>query len=195
MVCLHVSYYLLELNQLPAVYLVGSHPNSPQNPHSALAAGGTNINKIRTSPQNEAHVLYGALVGGPLESDKFWDYRDDYIETEVALDYNAMIPTLAAMQVRLSLRTFDESLADGFKLLNGSSDPFYVTLQAGTYSIPKGQPCDDALPCGSGGLSKGAIAGIVIGVVLGILLILVALWWWKREKLSRWRRGYRQPKV
>ena len=44
--------------------------------------------------------MYGALVGGPLSSDKFWDWRDDWVETEVALDYNAMIPTLAAMQVR-----------------------------------------------------------------------------------------------
>jgi hypothetical protein len=85
------------------VYLVGAHPNSPQNPHSAPASGGTEILHIRTSPQSEAHVLYGALVGGPLSDDKFWDWRDDYIETEVALDYNAMIPTLAAMQVGLPL--------------------------------------------------------------------------------------------
>ena len=64
-----------------------------------MAAGGDNINAIRDDPQDEAYVLYGAAVGGPLESDKFWDYRDDWVQTEVALDYNAMIPTLAAMQV------------------------------------------------------------------------------------------------
>ena len=88
---------LTDLNS--AVYLVGSHPNSPQNPHSAAAAGGTNISTIRTDPETEAHVLYGAMVGGPLYTDKFWDYRDDWVQNEVALDYNAMIPTLAAMQV------------------------------------------------------------------------------------------------
>jgi endoglucanase len=64
-----------------------------------MAAGGTNINDIRNSPPTEAHVLYGAMVGGPLANDRFWDWRDDWVQTEVALDYNAMIPTLAAMQV------------------------------------------------------------------------------------------------
>ncbi|WRT65801.1 uncharacterized protein IL334_002750 [Kwoniella shivajii] len=169
--------YMLGNNPMNAVYLVGSHPNSPQNPHSAPASGGTNIKAIRTSPATEAHVIYGAMVGGPLSDDKFWDWRDDWAQTEVALDYNAMIPTLAAMQ-----------------LLNETSDPHYVSIQAGTYSIPSGQPCDAALPCeGSGGLSKGAKAGIAIGVILGVLLIVAAIWWWKREKIaSWWRKGYRR---
>ena len=82
-----------------SVYLVGQHPNSPQNPYSAMASGGDNIMEIRTSPKFEAHVLYGASVGGPAKNDKFWDFRDDYVQSEVALDYNAMIPTLAAMMV------------------------------------------------------------------------------------------------
>lgn len=68
-----------------------------------MAAGGTNINNIRNSPPTEAHVLYGAMVGGPLANDRFWDWRDDWVQTEVALDYNAMIPTLAAMQVSRDL--------------------------------------------------------------------------------------------
>ncbi len=92
-------------DHLLAVYLVGSHPNSPQNPHSGLSSGGNNITNIRNSPPTEAHVLYGAMVGGPLSSDQFWDYRDDWVETEVALDYNAMIPTLASMQVCVCLLT------------------------------------------------------------------------------------------
>ena len=83
-----------------AVYLVGSHPNSPQNPHSAPASGGDNINNVRNDPPLNEHVLYGAMVGGPLANDRFWDWRDDWIQTEIALDYNAMVPTLAAMQVR-----------------------------------------------------------------------------------------------
>lgn len=116
-------------------------------------------------------MLYGAIVGGPLKSDKFWDWRDDWAQCEVALDYNANIPTLAAWQ-----------------LLNSSvSDPYYVSVQAGTYSIPKGKPCDAALTCSK--ISNGAIAGIVIGVVLGVLLILGLIWWWKRNDLRRWRRS------
>ena len=67
-----------------AVYLVGMHPNSPQNPHSAPASGGDNIGDIRNDPPVPAHVLYGAIVGGPLENDQFWDWRDDWVQTEVS---------------------------------------------------------------------------------------------------------------
>ncbi|KAK4686079.1 endoglucanase, partial [Tremellales sp. Uapishka_1] len=166
--------YMLGNNPMSAVYLVGSHPNSPQNPYSGLASGGNDITDIRNSPPTEAHVLYGAMVGGPSQSDKFWDYRDDWVECEVALDYNAMVPTIASMM-----------------LLNSSSDPYYTTLQAGTYTVPSGQPCDAALPCSSSGLSKGDIAGIVIGVVVGVLLIAAALIWWRRDHIRRWwQRGY-----
>lgn len=79
--------------------MVGIHPNSPQNPHSAPASGGSDVNNIRTSPPEMAHVLYGAVVGGPRPNDLFWDWRDDWVQTEVALDYNANIPALAAYQV------------------------------------------------------------------------------------------------
>lgn len=67
-----------------AVYMVGMHPNSPQNPHSAPASGGDNIGDIRNDPPVPAHVLYGAIVGGPLENDQFWDWRDDWVQTEVS---------------------------------------------------------------------------------------------------------------
>jgi endoglucanase len=91
--------------------MVGMHPNSPQNPHSAPASGGDNIGDIRNDPPVPAHVLYGAVVGGPLENDQFWDWRDDWVQTEVssrlgnaadmqiALDYNAHLPEIAAVQV------------------------------------------------------------------------------------------------
>lgn len=92
--------YMLGSNPMSVPYLVGQHPNSPSNPHSAPASGGSDMNNIRDDPPTEAHVLYGAMVGGPLSSDLFWDWRDDWVQTEVALDYNAMIPTLASMQVR-----------------------------------------------------------------------------------------------
>ena len=60
------------------------HPNSPQNPSSAPASGGDNIEDVRNDPPTEAHVLYGGMVGGPLENDKFWDWRDDWVQTEVS---------------------------------------------------------------------------------------------------------------
>lgn len=64
-------------------YVVGAHPNAPANPHSALASGGSNLSALDTSPPQEAHVLFGALVGGPTSGDRFYDIRSDWPETEV----------------------------------------------------------------------------------------------------------------
>ncbi len=33
-------------------------------------------------------ILFGALVGGPDNTDSFEDLRSDYVKNEVALDYN-----------------------------------------------------------------------------------------------------------
>lgn len=35
------------------------------------------------------HVLYGALVGGPGQNDDYTDDRSNYVNNEVACDYNA----------------------------------------------------------------------------------------------------------
>lgn len=64
-------------------YVVGSNPNSPANPHSALASGGDDIAAINTSPAEEAYVLYGAVVGGPDRFDRYFDIRSDWPQTEV----------------------------------------------------------------------------------------------------------------
>jgi endoglucanase len=157
------------LTDTPVPYMVGLHPNSPKNPHSAMAAGGSNIENIRTDPPVEAHVLYGAIVGGPLKSDKFWDWRDDWAQTEVALDYNANVPALAAYQIA-----------------NHASDPYYVAM-AGTYTVPEGEPCDAALPCKRSGMSGSAVIGTVIGVIMGVAVIICVIIWLMRDKL---RKGY-----
>ena len=78
--------------------------------------------------------------------------------------------------------------------MNGTSDPYYVQVQAGTYTVPSNPPCDAALPCNNG-LSGGQIAGIVIGVVLGIALIVAIVCYFKRDSIKAWwDKGYRGPK-
>lgn len=79
--CLDIS--LAQLPSLAAPYIVGTNPNAPANPHSAMASGGNDISNIDTDPETEAYVLYGAVVGGPDPTDKFWDIRSDWVETEV----------------------------------------------------------------------------------------------------------------
>lgn len=45
--------------------------------------------EAQQNPGPNPHVLYGALVGGPGESDDYIDSRTDYVHNEVATDYNA----------------------------------------------------------------------------------------------------------
>ena len=53
-------------------------------------------------PQPNAHVLEGALVGGPkAANDQYTDDRNDYIMNEVATDYNAGFQgVLAGLQMK-----------------------------------------------------------------------------------------------
>lgn len=81
----HFFINILYCGVLPAPYVVGSNPNSPANPHSAMASGGNDLSRIDTSPPQEAYILYGAVVGGPDDKDRFYDIRSDWPETEVGL--------------------------------------------------------------------------------------------------------------
>ncbi|KAI9574524.1 glycoside hydrolase family 9 protein [Boletus coccyginus] len=159
--------YVLGDNPMSVPYIVGVNPNSPQNPHSAMASGGNNISDINNDPPQEAYVLYGAVVGGPDKYDRYFDIRGDWPESEPALDYNAPMLTLAAMHV-----------------LNDTSDPYYTSLQAGTYQSkrPQGMPCDAAYQQGCAGpqLSQaGQVAmGVVVGLVGVVIFSLVGWWGW-----------------
>ena len=48
-----------------------------------MASGGNDISDINGDPPQEAHVLYGAVVGGPDKYDRYFDLRGDWPETEV----------------------------------------------------------------------------------------------------------------
>jgi len=145
-------------------YIVGTHPNSPSNPHSAMASGANNVSDIDTQPPQEAYVLYGGLIGGPDRFDRYFDIRSDWPETEVALDYNAPMLTLAAIHA-----------------LNDSADPFYTSLEVGAYNKvkPKGLPCDPAFPQGCHAkLSRGqTIAIAVVVTVVGLFLVGLLGWY------------------
>ena len=112
--------------------------------------------------------MYGAVVGGPDRRDKFWDIRSDYPQTEVALDYNAPMLTLAAISA-----------------LTQMTDPYYTRLKAGAYDAkrPKGAPCDTAVRDGcfpghmsmgdeiAMALAVGLVGFIVVGLFARLLLV------------------------
>ena len=161
--------YLLGDNNYNGPFIVGQHPNSPQNPHSAMASGGNDITNINSSPLKEQHVLYGAVVGGPDKQDRFFDIRDDWPETEIALDYNA--PLIAAAVSRIAR--------------NVTKDPAYTT-SSGAANVASGLPTDAAYPSRkSGGLSKGAQIAIAVVVVVVVLAAVCGLSWWQRDRI-RW---------
>ena len=87
-------------------FVVGYGPNWPKQPHHAAAScpdlpepcGWDQADARGDNPQ----VLYGAMVGGPdKRDDKYNDKRQDYVENEVTLDYNAAFQsTIAGLQMK-----------------------------------------------------------------------------------------------
>nr|BAA31326.1 salivary cellulase [Reticulitermes speratus] len=74
-------------------YVIGFGTNPPVRPHHRSsscpdAPAVCDWNTYNSAGPN-AHVLTGALVGGPDSNDSYTDARSDYISNEVATDYNA----------------------------------------------------------------------------------------------------------
>ncbi|KIP09220.1 glycoside hydrolase family 9 protein [Phlebiopsis gigantea 11061_1 CR5-6] len=167
--------YFMGNNPMTVPYMVGLHPNSPSNPHSALATGAQpqDIANIDTVPVHEAYTLYGGVVGGPDQSDQFWDLRGDWVQNEVALDYVAPLVTIAA-----------------HALVNGTGDPYYTQVQAGSYDEkrPKGAPCDAAISTGCPTGRNWRVGKIVMGSVVsavGVLVVSLGLYWILLERRRR----------
>lgn len=172
--------YVLGNNPMTMPYVVGTHPNSPVNPHSALATGASpqDIAHLDTVPAQEHYVLYGGVVGGPDKNDQYWDLRSDWVQSEIALDYNAPLLSLiayAAMNQTLAMQ-----------------DPYYTRLEAGSYQKvrPAGFPCDAAVQAGCTIHKFSKVGKIVMGVIVGVVSAFVvglAVFWVFLE--MRRRRG------
>ncbi|EGC33455.1 hypothetical protein DICPUDRAFT_36716 [Dictyostelium purpureum] len=86
--------YVLGDNPKKFSFVVGWGTNYPKNPHHRASHHPTDGIK---NPAVNTYVLYGALVGGPKNDDVYDDNREDYVQSEVALDYNVgLVGTLAA---------------------------------------------------------------------------------------------------
>lgn len=68
-------------------FVVGFGKNAPKNPHHRNSH--SSWADSQTVPAQQRHVLYGALVGGPDASDGYEDSISNYVNNEVACDYNA----------------------------------------------------------------------------------------------------------
>jgi len=82
--------YALGTNPQNRSYVVGFGANPPRNPHHRTAH--SSWTDQLTFPIESRHVLYGALVGGPSSPNDGASYNDDrgnFVNNEVATDYNA----------------------------------------------------------------------------------------------------------
>lgn len=79
--------YALGDNPRNSSYVIGFGDNPPQNPHHRGAHGSWWDSS--TVPEETRNVLYGALVGGPIDDVSYDDDRDNYVDNEVATDYNS----------------------------------------------------------------------------------------------------------
>ncbi|KAF9102932.1 hypothetical protein BGX27_010807 [Mortierella sp. AM989] len=151
--------YLLGDNPLKTPYIVGVHPNSPINPHSAPASGGNDPGTIDTFPPTAKYTIYGALVGGPDVNDRFEDVRSEWKQSEVALDYNAPFNGLIAYQVMTS-----------------KESPPYV-------EIPAGRP---ELPPLLNGMAVWQIILIIVGSIFVIIGIGAFVCYRRRDQIRAW---------
>ena len=173
--------YVLGDNPMTMPYIVGMHPNSPVNPHTAIATGAApqDIANLDTVPAQERYVLYGGVVGGPDKNDQYWDLRSDWAQSEVALDYNAPLLSLIAYAIT--------------NVTIAAQDPWYTRLEVGSYENvrPKGFPCDAAVQTGcashrfslGGKIALGVVVGIVGSVIVGLCL------YWMVIMMQRKRSG------
>ncbi len=89
--------YVLGDNPNHFSYVVGYGDSYPLNPHHRTAHGSWK--NAEATPKNNRHTLYGALVGGPKEDGSYEDDRGNYINNEVATDYNAGFTALLCKMI------------------------------------------------------------------------------------------------
>lgn len=91
--------YALGSNPNNRSYVCGFGTNPPTQPHHRTAHGCWS-NNLNGPPTASRHILYGALVGGPGNDDVYTDNRGNYVNNEVACDYNAAFSGLLSKLVQ-----------------------------------------------------------------------------------------------
>lgn len=116
--------YLMGNNPAGYCYMVGYSSNSVKHPHHRAATGFDNF-PSENKGKEHAHVLVGALVGGPKKGDNYEDVTDNYEFTEVAVDYNAaFVGALAGLYLKYGSGQSVDSSIPG---VSGGSTPVVTT--------------------------------------------------------------------
>lgn len=133
--------YIMGNNPAGRTYVSGLGVLYPVNPHHRTASG-TWGNSVACCPEENRHILYGALVGGPSNAqsdDSYNDVRDDYVSNEVATDYNALFTGAAAGMLQL-LRGGAET-PDEFPEEQPSPEDEFSLIATVNSQVKSGIPC------------------------------------------------------
>ncbi|XP_067658425.1 uncharacterized protein [Haliotis asinina] len=99
--------YILGDNKQDMSFVIGFGTKYPLQPHhrpsSCPDPPATCDWSEFKAPGPNPHVLNGALVGGPDGNDTYVDKRSDYVQNEVAVDYNAGFQSAIAGLIHLTL--------------------------------------------------------------------------------------------
>jgi uncharacterized protein YjdB len=113
--------YALGDNPRNSSYVVGFGNNPTKNPHHRTAHGAW-ANNQNGPPEITRHNLYGALAGGPNNDDSYTDDRSNYINNEVACDYNACFSGVMAALVE----EYGGSQLTNFPVIETPEDEYYT---------------------------------------------------------------------
>ncbi|XP_046580083.1 LOW QUALITY PROTEIN: endoglucanase E-4-like [Haliotis rubra] len=99
--------YMLGDNKQDMSFVIGFGTKYPLQPHHRASScpdpPATCDWNAFNAPGPNPHVLKGGLVGGPLGNDSYVDKRGDYVQNEVAVDYNAGFQSAIAGLIHLTL--------------------------------------------------------------------------------------------
>lgn len=120
--------YILGDNALGKSYMMGYTSSYALQPHHA--AGHASIYGLPSTPAENRHIIWGALVNGPQGDGSHVDARDDYGSNEVAIDYNAAL--VAALAAHYASRGSGECPLPKFPPLEPPIDEFYAMANLNT---------------------------------------------------------------
>lgn len=114
--------YILGDNDLGKSYVMGYTDSYALQPHHA--AGHASIYGLPSTPAENRHIIWGALVNGPQGDGSHVDARDDYGSNEVTIDYNGAL--VAALAGHYAFRGAGECPQRDFPPLEQPIDEFYA---------------------------------------------------------------------
>lgn len=131
---------MLGSNDASKSFVIGYGDDFPKRPHHRAASSspgapyesGDSYTYVCDDSNDVPHTLRGALVGGAEKSTDYVDDCNDYIQNEVAIDYNSGFTGALAGLVELLCADDCSSMEHDYASVLGMSYEFYEAQRSGT---------------------------------------------------------------